>query len=95
MKKWLIWSIILILIVGIVSLIVWGILTNWGKSFNAEEASRYCYTACLNQDRENYCTPNLIVKSEEWGGKAENINCKNLIISGIISLSPCQDINCP
>jgi len=93
MKKvwWYFIIIIIFVLIGVVSLLVWGSTTNWGKSFNAEEASRYCYTLCVNLDKIKYCTPNLIVNFE--GGKWENVNCANLVSNNIAG--SCSQIECP
>ena len=81
----------MIIVLTIAVLVYWGITTNWGKSFDAEEASRYCYTACVERDRIKYCTPDIIVNFEhsKWG----NVSCHDLEMNNISH--QCPDISCP
>jgi len=97
MSKWVL-IVFVFLVIVIVGILIWGFTTNWWKSFDDEAVSRYCYTACVNLDKEQYCTPNLIVhfkasNSPNYGSTWENVNCKDLAING--AFSPCQDISCP
>jgi len=100
MKK-LIWFVLILLLIGIVSALVWGFTTNWWKSFDGESVARYCYTACVNLDKEKYCTPNLIVRYESanspnYGATVEDVSCYNLAMQVEDRLvTPCSDIKCP
>ncbi len=91
MKKIFFISIVVLLFAIIITL-SWGLTTNWGKSFDGEKASRYCYTACVDLDRAKYCTPNLIVHLQD-GQIWKNVNCKILVMNKIAG--PCSDIECP
>ena len=91
MKKMLI-AIVLIIVLAVAGVLIWGSVTNWGKSFDGEEASRYCYTACVNLDRDKYCIPDLIVSFNDGRAWAD-VNCDMLSMNQVSP--PCEDIECP
>tara|TARA_B100001964_G_C13958039_1_gene476375 strand:+ start:415 stop:696 length:282 start_codon:yes stop_codon:yes gene_type:complete len=93
MKKWLwIFFVLIVLVVGILG---WGIATNWWSPFNtmdAEEAGRYCYTACVENSRDRYCIPDLSVYLDD-GQIWEGVSCENLAMNERVQ--SCIEIECP
>jgi hypothetical protein len=80
-----------IVIILLVVVLVWGFMTNWGKSFDGSGATQYCYNACVDLDRDKYCTRNLIVDFD--GSTWRNTNCNTLSMNEVTGL--CEEIKCP
>ncbi len=77
--------ILAIIAIGIISLLIWGFSTNWGKKVNAYEVKESCEEACFNKNYEDFCVKERAVWFNDGSGVSD-ITCSGLVMGGRLNL---------